>query len=188
MRVLVPLGLLWCISLLYITSGLSGEEQKPLSMPQHQQQEVPTPDWTEANEICLICHGVILEITTGKDDILNLHRRHLESTKMAYQGLQRKCTTCHESMMPAEPEQSKPGYFVESGIFHPYTVQEPKGVWSKLIQRQNIQGNPDLLEAIHPEEPYTFKPNLKRLICVDCHGPDSKIKVLYGTSENAVGK
>ena len=94
MRVLVPLGLLWCISLLYITSGFSGEEQKPLSMPQ-QQKEVSPQDWTEANEICLICHGVILEIATGKDDILNLHRRHLESTKMAYQGLQRKCTTCH---------------------------------------------------------------------------------------------
>ena len=66
----------------------------------------------------------------------------------------------------------------------------------KFIVRPDIHGNPLILEAVHPENPYTFKPLLKRLVCVDCHGPareideirhadgkTHKIKYLYGPIE-----
>ncbi len=66
----------------------------------------------------------------------------------------------------------------------------------KFIVRADTHGNPALIEAVHPENPYTFKPLLKRLVCVDCHalgrpvdkiehadGTTHQIKYLYGPIE-----
>ena len=65
-----------------------------------------------------------------------------------------------------------------------------------FIIRPKLYGNPALIEAVHPENPYTFKPLLKRLVCLDCHAPDRdvdkiqhadgkthRIKFLYGDVE-----
>ena len=55
----------------------------------------------------------------------------------------------------------------------------------KFIIRPNLHGNPVLIEAVHPEDPYTFKPLLKRLVCLDCHAPErdiDKIKHADGKS------
>ncbi len=69
----------------------------------------------------------------------------------------------------------------------------------KNIIRPNLHGNPVLIEAVHPEDPYTYKPLLKRLVCLDCHAPgrdidkikhaDGKthrIKFLYGPVEETL--
>jgi hypothetical protein len=183
--ILISLGIIGCATLLCFAgcSGYAGlKQQKTYPL---QVEGGPPPDFTEANETCLVCHSAILEVSTGRDDVPQLHKRHLESKQMAYRGLQRRCTTCHESWTTAKEEEKKHGYFEMGGVFHPLTAHEPKEVWNKLIQRPNTHGNPVLLEAVRPEEPYTFKPSLKRLVCLDCHGPDSKIKVLYGTSEKS---
>jgi hypothetical protein len=39
------------------------------------------------------------------------------------------------------------------------------------------------IEALRTAEPYPYKPTLKRLVCAECHGPDSKIKTFYGAPE-----
>jgi TorA maturation chaperone TorD len=129
------------------------------------------------NEVCLACHSYILDWKTKRKDIAQPHRRHLESKNVAYGGKQKLCVTCHEAWVPADPG------WMGSGVYHPDTAMKPDGVWKKYIQRKDTHGNPPYLEAVHPEDPYTFKPLLKRLVCRECHGPDSKIKVLYGLSE-----
>jgi len=66
----------------------------------------------------------------------------------------------------------------------------------KFIIRADTHGNPALIEAVHPENPYTYKPLLKRLVCVGCHalgrpvdkiehadGTTHQIKYLYGPIE-----
>ncbi|MBI2266557.1 MAG: hypothetical protein HYU64_15575 [Armatimonadetes bacterium] len=133
------------------------------------------------NEDCLTCHKSILDVKTGKKQIVAPHKKHLESKKMEYKGEQRKCLTCHEAYTAAKRGERKPGFFVKGGIFHPNTDREPKAFWRRTIQRPDTHGNPPLVEAVHPESPYLFKTSLSRLVCVKCHGPDSKVKTFYGT-------
>jgi len=66
----------------------------------------------------------------------------------------------------------------------------------KFIVRPKLYGNPVLIEAVHPGNPYTFKPLLKRLVCLDCHaldrgvdkiqhadGKTHRVKFFYGPVE-----
>lgn len=128
------------------------------------------------NDICLGCHANILKWKTGKKGVIQPHRLHLESKNKAYNGRQKLCVTCHEAWVPESPG------WMGSGIHHPETAMKPDGVWKKYIVRKDTHGMP-FLEAVQPADPYTFKPLLKRLVCVDCHGPDSKVKVFYGLAE-----
>ncbi|OGP65462.1 MAG: hypothetical protein A3K22_03885 [Deltaproteobacteria bacterium RBG_16_42_7] len=92
--------------------------------------------------------------------------------------------TCHEAMVPTEPGKG----ILEGDVYHPDTVMKPDGVWKKYIVRKEITSGSPYLDAVHPEKPYTFKPPLERFVCVDCHGPDSKVKVLYGLDTKISGK
>jgi len=144
------------------------------------------PAWAEQklkapidNKVCLECHDYkeMLQGETGRrKGILQPHRIHLESKKTEYNGRQKMCVTCHEAWVPAEPG------WMDSGVHHPDAVMDPSAVWMRSIQRKDITTGLAYLDAVHPENPYTFKPLLQRLVCKECHGPDSRIKTFYGTA------
>lgn len=46
----------------------------------------------------------------------------------------------------------------------------------RYIIRTGTAGTPPLLEAVSPKNPYTFKPTLNRLVCVECHSPAQQVK------------
>jgi hypothetical protein len=59
---------------------------------------------------------------------------------------------------------------------------EPYGPLKNFIQRSNVEGLNAYLVAVHPEAPYTFKPLLKRLVCVECHGKEKKVDKVVGSA------
>jgi cytochrome c551/c552 len=129
------------------------------------------------NEICLECHDVILGWKTKKKDVKQPHLLHLESKRTEYNGRQKMCVTCHEAMVPTEAGTG----ILDSDVYHPDVASEGIKL-KKYIQRKEVTSGSPYLDAVHPEKPYTFKPVLERLVCVDCHGHDSKVKTLYGMS------
>lgn len=131
-----------------------------------------------SNEECLECHDAILEWNTRGKNVLQPHRLHLESKRTEYNGRQKMCVTCHEAMTRTEVGKG----MLDGDIHHPDTAMKPDGVWKKYIVRKDIASGSTYLDAVRPENPYTFKPLLQRLVCVDCHGSDSKVKILYGGS------
>lgn len=169
------------------TAGLAQVAQSPIDWPPKavaKQQTGKVPDFKSKNEICLDCHGEILEVKTARKNILNLHRLHLESKKIAYEGKNRDCLTCHEMVIPSETKaKKKEGWFVKGDVYHPNWMQAPKGVWKKLIVRGGEASEYSYINSLRPMEPHPYKPSLKRLVCVECHGPDSKIKTFYGAPQ-----
>jgi len=143
------------------------------------------PDFTAKNEICLGCHGNILEVKSARPDISNLHVRHLQSKMTAYRGENRACLTCHEMWTPTKNARDKEGWFVMADVYHPNPAHSPAGVWKKVIVRPDVQPIYGTVEALRTSNPYTYKPTLKRLVCVECHGQDSKIKTFYGAPATA---
>jgi hypothetical protein len=132
------------------------------------------------------------------------------------------CLTCHEAWQPVKPvikpkapltKAERFAQMIQAQMIKPPPAPPPASPKSipfvaddeflnqynnlkKFIVKPNIHGNPLILEAVHPENPYTYKPLLKRLVCVDCHGPareineirhaggkTHKIKYLYGPIE-----
>src|SRR3990172_9542664 len=83
----------------------SAADWPPKAAPNQQLGKVP--DFTDKNQLCLGCHGYIMDVKTARKDILNLHRRHLESKKTAYNGENRDCLTCHEMVAPSEGKAPK---------------------------------------------------------------------------------
>ncbi|MDA8088373.1 MAG: hypothetical protein M0Z75_16955 [Nitrospiraceae bacterium] len=82
------------------------------------------------------------------------------------QGKELTCTTCHE--------------MGEDNL-------APYGPLKNVIQRSNPDGANQYLVAIHPENPYTFKPLLKRLVCVECHGSARKVST-FTDAKGRTGK
>lgn len=147
------------------------------------QAEGDVPDFSSKNESCLLCHGDILEAKSARSDVVNLHQRHLQSKKTAYQGRNRDCLTCHEMWTPAKNATPKEGWFVMNDVYHPNSARSSAAGSSKRIVRSGVTPNYGAVEALHPADPYTYKPVLRRLVCVDCHGRDSRIKTFYGAPE-----
>ena len=58
-------------------------------------------------------------------------------------------------------------------------IKDP-GPLKKFIQRSNTKGEIPFLVAVHPEDPYTFKPVLKRLVCIECHSRERKVDKVMG--------
>lgn len=137
------------------------------------------------NQTCLNCHAAILEMQTARPDIVNLHRRHLDSKKTAYQGRNRDCLTCHEMWTRAKDAGGKEGWFVMIDVYHPNTARSPAGVWKKLITRPGVSPTYGTVDALRTSDPNIYKPLLKRLVCAECHGGDSKIKTFYGAPATA---
>jgi len=78
------------------------------------------------------------------------------------------CATCHEFLDTAKNVKLDDDYMREFDKL------------KRFIVRPHAKGTPALLEAVHPENPYTFKPLLSRLVCLDCHGVDRGIEELMG--------
>lgn len=57
---------------------------------------------------------------------------------------------------------------------------EPYGPLKNFIQRTGENEIP-LLAAVHSEDPYTFKPLLKRLVCLECHSRGRKVDRVMGS-------
>lgn len=169
-----------------ITSGPLAIQSSVAWPPQAvaNQAEGEVPDFKAKNEGCLDCHKEILDVKSARADIANLHVRHLQSKKTAYKGENRDCLACHEMLIPFEGRAAKKeGWFAKGGVYHPNVLLAPGEVWRKTITRP--QGKPEFgtVEALRTSEPYLYKPTLKRLVCVECHAADSKIKAFYGAAE-----
>lgn len=151
----------------------------PKAVPKQATGKVP--DFKEKNQLCLDCHKDIMEVSTGRKNIPNPHRLHLDSKKIAYEGKNRDCLVCHEMVTPSETKAKKQeGWFVKGDVYHPNVMQQPRDVWKKLVVRSGEGVQYAQVEALRQAEPHPFKPTLKRLVCVECHGPDSKIRTFYG--------
>lgn len=168
-------------------AGLAQAGQEPIDWPPKSVPKPATgkvPDFKSKNELCLDCHKEILEVKTARKNVPNLHRLHLESKKIAYEGKNRDCLTCHEMIQPSETKaKKKEGWFVKGDVYHPNVLQNPPGVWKKTVVRPGEAGQYLQIETLRLADPYTFKPTLKRLVCLECHGQDSKIKTFYGAPE-----
>jgi len=101
-------------------------------------------------------NNVVEETTTFRPP----HRIHKE--------LNLDCATCHEFLDTAKNVKLDDDYIKE--------YEKLK----KFIVRPDAKASPALLGAVHPENPYTFKPLLDRLVCLDCHGVDRDIEELKG--------
>lgn len=137
------------------------------------------------NRTCLRCHGDILDVATRSEKVANPHRVHLLSKDIAYKGDNRDCLTCHEMITPTAKAgvtaPKKEGWRTEGDFYHPNSTRPEAGVWKKLVVRPDRIPNLRTLTSLQPLEPHPFKPSLKRLVCIECHGPDSKTtKTFYG--------
>lgn len=169
------------------TAAWTLETQSPIDWPPKAvpgQKKGQVPDFKGKNEVCMDCHADILDVKSARKDIPNLHIRHLESQKVAYEGKNRDCLTCHEMIQPADGKaKKKEGWFAKGDVYHPNWLQNPKGVWKKQIVRLPQDEDFVRVNALRPFEPHLYKPNLKQLVCTECHGPDSKIKTFYGVPQ-----
>ena len=92
-------------------------------------------------------------------------------------------------ILPSEQKaKKKEGWFVKGDVYHPNVMLAPEGVWKKLIVRTGVEPNYATVEALRTADPYTYSPTLKRLVCTECHGPDSKIKTFYGAPSTGGGQ
>lgn len=111
------------------------------------------------------------------------------------------CVTCHEAYAQVEKEIREAGIdervvmdcfakaikgeksmneCVEKANMLKKSKIEDYGPLKLFIQRSNTEGQIPFFAAIHPEDPYTFKPLIKRLICLECHGQERKITKVKG--------
>lgn len=163
------------------------DAQSPIDWPPKavpKQASGKVPDFKAKNELCLDCHKEIMEVKTARKNVPNLHLLHLNSKKTAYEGKNRDCLTCHEMIQPSETKaKKKEGWFVKGDVYHPNVLLAPENYWKKTVVRPGEGGQYLQIETLRPAAPYTYKPTLKRLVCQECHGQDSKIKTFYGAPE-----
>lgn len=147
--------------------------------------------------------------TKEKDDLKWLNRSILNTMfpQIARKGKVRElskitCTTCHEAYAPVEKELREAAIderavmecfsmaikgermmdeCVEKANMFKRSKIEDYGPLRNFIQRPATNGDIPFFVAVHPEEPYTFKPLLKRLVCIECHGQDRKVTKVKGS-------
>jgi hypothetical protein len=115
------------------------------------------------------------------------------------------CATCHESYVPLgkdEPRDPSDAIGDERQVANCFAraALEGKsmgecramadrlkaaridayGPLSHTVQRGTPEDDIPFLTAIHPEKPYTFKPLLKRLVCIQCHGQGRTVDKVIG--------
>ncbi|OGH56916.1 MAG: hypothetical protein A3G34_15950 [Candidatus Lindowbacteria bacterium RIFCSPLOWO2_12_FULL_62_27] len=130
--------------------------------------------------ICAVFAVAVFCSACGEKAPAPLHERHIRSTNPAYNHENHSCITCHAGFRMAGGDgDQREGYFNEGTVLHPNSF---KKTMSRIIVRpRRSEGEPIFTEAVMLRNPHLFKPNLQELVCVKCHGPDSKIKVLYGS-------
>lgn len=141
------------------TAVLALETQSPIDWPPKavaKQQKGKVPDFSEKNGLCLECHKTLMKGATGKKTVPNLHRLHLESKKVAYEGKNRDCLTCHEMVTPSETDDAdkKEGWFVKGDVYHPNWLQNPRDYWKKLVVRGGEGKVYTSVDTLRPQEPY----------------------------------
>ena len=108
------------------------------------------------------------------------------------------CATCHEAYAPKEGlkevvdekavmecfskaiagEKGMEECIEQAKIMRESRIQ-PYGPLKLFVQRKDEGGIP-FFTAVHPENPYTFKPLLKRLVCIECHSRERKVEKVMG--------
>lgn len=58
-------------------------------------------------------------------------------------------------------------------------IEDP-GPLKQFIQRSDTKGDIEFFVGVRPENPYTFKPLLKRLVCIECHSRERKVDKVMG--------
>jgi len=159
------------------------DPQSPIDWPPKavaRQEKGKVPDFKEKNLICLDCHKDILSVKSTRKNVPNLHRLHLESKKTAYKGENRDCLVCHESIVASKTKApQKEGWFVKGDVYHP-NVMRYQPAWKAMVVRSSDGAPRNSSETLRAADPSNYKPTLKRLVCLECHGPDSKIKTMFG--------
>ncbi|MBI4616804.1 MAG: hypothetical protein HY720_24540 [Planctomycetes bacterium] len=129
----------------------------------------------DQNAACLSCHRSVIEETAGKaPDRKNIHQVHLTSENQSYQD-QKRCVTCHE-MWKEEDVLTGAGRLSRAGFVHPETAE--RGC-KRLIRRPSEGVVLGSNVSFRNTMPYTFKPSLARLRCIECHGQDSKTGLVF---------
>ncbi|MCL4456461.1 MAG: hypothetical protein M1147_02335 [Nitrospirae bacterium] len=90
---------------------------------------------------------------------------------------ERAVTECFSKVIAGEKGMEECAEMIN--IIKRSRIQDP-GPLAKFIQRKNEKGEIEFFAAVHPEDPYTFKPLLKRLVCVECHGQERKVTKFRG--------
>ncbi|MBI5212074.1 MAG: hypothetical protein HY957_01715 [Nitrospirae bacterium] len=90
---------------------------------------------------------------------------------------ERAVTECFSKVIAGEKGMEECAEMIS--IIKRSRIQDP-GPLAKFIQRKNTKGEIEFFAAIHPEDPYTFKPLLKRLVCLECHGQERKVTKFRG--------
>jgi len=111
------------------------------------------------------------------------------------------CATCHEGYAKAEKDVREAGInegvvmacfskamagdvaiddCMEKANMLKSAKIQPYGPLKNYIQRKNSEGEQPFLVAVHPENPYTFKPLINKLLCLECHGQDRKVTKVKG--------
>lgn len=111
------------------------------------------------------------------------------------------CSTCHEGYAKAEKAVKEAGInegivmecfskaitgdqaideCVEKASMLKKAKIEPYGPLKNFIQRKGSEEEIPFFVAVHPENPYTFKPLINKLLCLECHGQDRKVTKIKG--------
>jgi nitrate reductase cytochrome c-type subunit len=180
-RVLTIASLLLAASTSFARSPL--DPQSPIDWPPKavpKQAKGKVPDFTEKNLICMDCHKDILSVRSTRKNVPNLHQLHLASKKIAYKGENRDCLVCHESVArSATKGEKKENWFNKGDVFHP-NVMRYETAWKRVVVRPAGDEPRNPADTLQLADPYIYKLSLKRLVCLECHGPDSKVKTLFG--------
>ncbi|HET8577195.1 MAG TPA: hypothetical protein VFO18_08860 [Methylomirabilota bacterium] len=115
------------------------------------------------------------------------------------------CATCHEGFVPAdargaaglaapEGDERAVAACVTKAVADRRSIQEclaraealraarveSRGPLTGIIQKRLAEGDSPFLATLRPEDPYTFKPLLKRLVCTGCHGQARTVDKVRG--------
>ncbi|OGW22375.1 MAG: hypothetical protein A2077_03100 [Nitrospirae bacterium GWC2_46_6] len=90
---------------------------------------------------------------------------------------ERTVTECFSKVIAGEKGMEECAEMIN--IIKRSRIQDP-GPLAKFIQRKSKEREPEFFTAVHPEDPYPFKPLLKRLVCVECHGQERKVVKFRG--------
>lgn len=90
---------------------------------------------------------------------------------------ERAVTECFSKVIAGEKSMEECAEMIN--VIKRSRIEDP-GPLKKFIQKKNTEGEIPFFAAVHPEDPYTFKPLLKRLVCLECHGQERKVTKFRG--------
>ena len=91
--------------------------------------------------------------------------------------IERDVMDCFSSALTGE--RSMEECVEKANLLRGIKIKEP-GPLKDVFQRSNPEDVNTFLVAVHPEDPYTFKPMLKKLVCLECHSKARKVDKVVG--------